>query len=652
MPRDLPIGNGQILIAFGTDSLLREFDFPHVGQESHTRGRPFRFGVWVDGKFSWVPNGWKISQNYVDDSLVTEVKLLHEEWKLSLLVHDLVDFHENIYLKKITVQNQSDQKREIRLFLAHDFNIYGNKIGDTAAFRPEINALLHYKGDRYFLINLLANGKVGVEHYATGNKGGNGYEGTWKDAEDGQLSGNPIAQGSIDSVIGIYLQIPPHAEQDCYYWITVGTQWADVKALNETVIKKKPETILKRTQDYWNLWVNKEGEETLKLLPPHLIQPYKRSLLICRTQVNQCGTIIAATDSDAIQFNRDTYSYMWPRDAALTTYALDLAGYDGVTRNFFHTCAKIIEKEGYFLHKYTPSGSLASSWHPWIKNQKPQLPIQEDETALVLWALWKHYERTKDVEWIKPLYKPLIKRAADFMMTYRTHETGLPLPSYDLWEERQGILTFTLSAVFGGLMAAAHFTEAFGETSLAEEYRLGATQLRQAMDKHLFLEKENRFARMIQYNADGSLEIDRTIDASVFGIFAFGAYAADDPKVISTMAQVKDALWCKTDVGGVARYENDSYFRQVDTVPGNPWMITTLWLAQYEIAAAKRKEDLEKGVHLLNWAASHALASGVMPEQVHPITGAPLSVSPLTWSHATFIATVQQYLNRLRELSN
>jgi hypothetical protein len=33
-----------------------------------------------------------------------------------------------------------------------------------------------------------------------------------------------------------------------------------------------------------------------------------------------------------------------------------------------------------------------------------------------------------------------------------------------------------------------------------------------------------------------------------------------------------------------------------------------------------------------------------MAEQVHPYTNEPLSVSPLTWSHATLVATVQEYL--------
>lgn len=649
MPRDIPIGNGNILIAFDRDYNLREFYFPHVGEESHTKGEPFRFGVWANGQFSWIPNGWRITKDYLDDSLATNVELVHEGWKLRIIINDLVDFHENIFMKKLTVENLSNEEKEVRLFLAQDFHILGNDIGDTAAFRPEVNGLLHYKGERYFLINAFANKKFGIDYFATGNKERERDQGTWKDAEDGELSRNAIAQGSVDSVIAIHLKLRAREKETCFYWICAGKNWNEVSILNSIVVKKRPETILKRTIDYWKLWVDKE-ELNYGLLPEKTASLYKRSLLICRTQIDNCGSIIAANDSDVVYYNRDTYSYMWPRDAALVAYALDLAGYFGITRSFFNLCGKIIEKDGYFLHKYNPSGSLASSWHPWQKDNKLQLPIQEDETALVIWALWKHYKDFKDIEFIKPLYKPLIKNAADFMMNYRDAKTGLPLPSYDLWEERQGILTFTVSTVYGGLLAAANFTEAFGETELAQGYRQGARQLRDAMDKYLYLEEEKRFARMINFNKDGSVEVDSTIDASLYGVFAFGAYKPDDEKVKNTMRQVYEKLWCRTNVGGLARYENDPYHRISNDVAGNPWFVTTLWMAQYYIALAKTKTELDKALDIMHWVADHALPSGVLAEQVNPNTNEPISVSPLTWSHAAFIAVVQEYLNKLLEI--
>lgn len=649
MPRDLPIGNGNILIAFDKDYILREFYFPHVGEENHTMGKPFRFGLFVDGKFHWVPQGWRIQKEYLDDTLVTNVELVNDELKLKLVINDLVDFYSNIYLKRINIENLSPSVRDVRLFFAQDFHIYGNEIGDTAAFKPEIGSLLHYKGERYFLINVYANMKFGIDHFATGKKETGAFEGTWKDAEDGILGGNPIAQGSVDSALGISLKLPGNGKDTCYYWIIAGKNWEEVKALNEMIRKKTPEEIYQRTANYWKLWVDKECLN-FELLPEKIGKLYKKSLLICRTQINNCGSIIAGNDSDVIGFNRDTYSYMWPRDGALVAYGLDLAGYYDITRQFYNFCAKVMEKEGYFLHKYTPSGALASSWHPWQKDKKPQLPIQEDETALVIWALWNHYKTYRDIEFIMPLYKPLIKNAADFMMNYRDGKTGLPLPSYDLWEERQGVLTFTCSTVYGGLTAAAHFCEVFGETGLAQEYLEGAATLREAMDKYLYLEKEKRFARMVNFKKDGTMEVDATIDASLYGTFAFGAYPPDDEKVKNTMNQIYEKLWCKTKVGGLARYENDSYYRISPDVTGNPWFVTTLWIAQYQIAVAKSKEELQKAFKIMEWTADHALQSGVLAEQVNPDTNEPLSVSPLTWSHATYIATVQEYLNKLIEI--
>jgi glucoamylase len=649
MPRDLPVGNGNLLIAFDKDYLLREFYFPHVGEESHTNGAPFRFGVWVNGRFNWVPDGWRIKKEYLDDSLVTNVEMVNDTLGLRILCNDLVDFHENIYLKKLVVENLTSEEKEVRLFFAHNFHILGNDIGDTAAYKPEENCLLHYKGERYFLINTFANGKWGVDQFATGNLGSNGLEGTWKDAEDGVLSGNPIAQGTVDSVAGIFLKVPPKTKELAYYCIFAGKDWNEVKDLDELIKKKTPQEIFRRTLCYWNLWVNKE-HLNYSLLSPKVTNLYKKSLLICRTQINNCGSIIAANDSDVIHFNRDTYSYMWPRDGAIAAYALDLAGFLDITRYFFNFCSEVISKDGYFLHKYTPSGSLASSWHPWLKDKKPQLPIQEDETALVIWALWHHFERYKGVEFIKPLYRPLIKKAADFMMNYRDMKTGLPLPSYDLWEERQGVLTFTVSAVYAGLIAASKFADAFGEKDLAAEYREGARLMREGMDKYLYLEKEKRFARMVNFKKDGSLEVDSVVDASLYAIFAFGAYPADDPKVTSTMQQVYDKLWCKTKVGGLARYEGDYYHRVSYDVPGNPWFVTTLWLAEYYIAIAKNKEDLVKAQHIMEWVADHALPSGVLAEQVNPFTDEPLSVSPLTWSHATFISVVEKYLQKSTKL--
>jgi 3-oxoacyl-[acyl-carrier-protein] synthase-3 len=76
------------------------------------------------------------------------------------------------------------------------------------------------------------------------------------------------------------------------------------------------------------------------------------------------------------------------------------AGDTLVARRFFRFCNDVLADGEYFMHKYSPDKSLGSSWHPWVRDGQPALPIQEDETALVLWSLWHYYEITKDIEFI------------------------------------------------------------------------------------------------------------------------------------------------------------------------------------------------------------------------------------------------------------
>ena len=81
-------------------------------------------------------------------------------------------------------------------------------------------------------------------------------------------------------------------------------------------------------------------------------------------------------------------------------------------------------------------------------------------------------------------------------------------------------------------------------------------------------------------------------------------------------------------------------------MPGNPWFICTMWVALYAIARAKAPADLAQAREILSWVDSRKLPSGVLAEQVHPFTNAPMSVSPLTWSHATVVEVVQAYLDK------
>jgi glucoamylase len=647
--RDIPVGNGSLLVTFDDKYQIRDVYFPHVGQENHSEGFPFRFGVWADGEFSWVfEDEWKRELCYLPETLVTDVKLTNESAGLEIVSNDTVASHENIFLRRVRVSNLLDTKREIRVFLHHDFRIYENKVGDTAFYDPEARALIHYKKHRYFLINTAPH----FDNFSTGRKAFRDQEGTWRDAEDGVLSGGVITEGSVDSTVQVSFSLEPQGEFEFFYWIAAGTSHDAVLRLNRHILERNPEQYFGYTENYWRVWVNK-NEIDFADLSPEIVELYKRSLLIVHTQTDTEGAIIAANDSDVTDRATDHYSYLWTRDGAFVANALDLAGYPILAQSFYRLCGEIVHKNGYFLQKYNADGTVASGWHAaWDKQaKKPLVPIQEDETALVLWALWEHYKKYRAIEFVRKLYRKLIVPCADFMVAFRHEETNLPAPSWNLWEDRRGIHTFTCSSVVAGLRAAANFARLFGESERAETYETAVIEITEAMREHLYSAELGRFLRALQFQNDDYYEADTTIDASLFGTFYLGAFDAKDKTVVNTMKAIEKNLWIDGKVGGVIRFENDPYMRfGNEHQPSNAWFICTLWLADYRIAIAKSKKDLKGALEILEWTAKNSLSSGVLAEQIHPVTGEHASVSPLTWSHSTFVATVVNYLQKLSEL--
>ncbi|HZW06439.1 MAG TPA: glycoside hydrolase family 15 protein [Phycisphaerales bacterium] len=654
MPRDLPIGNGDLLVTFDEQYRARDIYFPYVGKYNQTEGYPQRFGVWCDGAFAWIDDaGWTRSLRYRADTLVTEVVLEHAGMGLRLLCNDCVDFHESVWLRKVTIEDTSGggSARDARVFFHIDPSIQETQVGDTANYDPATAGLIIYKGDFYFLVNGCHGTSRGIDHWAIGSKRIGSAEGTWRDAEDGVLGRNAISQGSVDATVGVNVSVPAGGSAFAHVWIVFGRDYDSAARANRMIWERTPDKFIARTDAYWKLWAVKDASE-LDPLPRPVRDLYIRSLLVLRTQIDNRGAIIAANDSDITHFAGDTYSYCWPRDGALVAYALILANQSELSREFFRYCGRCVNKHGYFLHKYTPEGRLASSWHPWVIDGKPALPVQQDETALVLWSLRQHFLRYHDVEFVKPLYSSLVIAPAKWMVDHRD-ANGLPQPSWDLWEERRGVHTFTVAATIAALRAARDFALDFGDAGRAAWFEKGAAEMAAAMMRHLWNPAEGRFARMATPDGNGGYTLDMTADSANFAVWWLGALECDNAHAEGEMAALRELLWCKTSIGGCARYQNDYYHRVVNDnpdIPGNPWVICTLWHAQWATARATTVEELQPALDLLSWAAQRAADSGVLAEQVHPLTGAMLSVSPLTWSHATVVIAVQELLAKRRRL--
>src|SRR5437660_9430054 len=86
-----------------------------------------------------------------------------------------------------------------------------------------------------------------IDEYATGTSGFHGAEGTWRDAEDGHLQGNPIAQGSVDSTIAHHLTVGGESEKTLYMVVVAGHSRQELLELHKWLLKMGPQGVLDRT---------------------------------------------------------------------------------------------------------------------------------------------------------------------------------------------------------------------------------------------------------------------------------------------------------------------------------------------------------------------------------------------------------------------
>lgn len=654
MSRAVTIGNGNVLVGIDARGQVRDLYFPFVGEANHVSGASgnfvHRIGVFVDGRISWLDDpAWRVTAGLEEDTCIGTFFAENMELGITLSSRDAVHNEQNVFLRHFTVHNHKKETRTIKLYLSQQFRILESRRGDTGFYDPRVKAIVHYKGDTTILVNAQAGGHP-FQEFNIGLFGIEGKEGTYLDAVDGVLERNPIEHGSVDSVIGLSFSIAPNTSHDAYYWIVCGNSIAEVHTLDKYVLKEKPDRLINTTEAYWRAWLEKEGSD-LSMLPASLQSLYRRSLLILRVHTDNRGGIIASSDTDMLHHGRDTYSYVWPRDAAIIAHTFDKTGYRDVAARFFQFMADCLEPSGYLMHKYRTDGVLGSSWHPWIIHGEPRLPIQEDETATVLFMLWEHYDRYRDIEFIESLYNPFIEPAAEFMCEYIESMTGLPQASFDLWEEKYGTSTYTAASVYGALMAAAKFATLLGKDESSRTYQAIAQRMQHAIGTILFDEKTGSFVKHVLHTADDELVYDRTIDtSSLYGLLLFRVFEIDDTRITQMVKAVEDKLQVHGDSKGFVRYEGDAYYRIHSNESPNPWIICTLWIARYYIEKAQKLADLKPAFSLLEWTASHATAGGVLAEQMHPHTREQLSTAPLVWSHAEFVLATQAYIEKTNEL--
>ncbi|MCL2173942.1 glycoside hydrolase family 15 protein [Candidatus Saccharibacteria bacterium] len=656
MARPIILSNGEMAIGLNRFGMVHDFYFPYVGLENHSseRSSRHRVGLYIEGAMHWLSDGsWQIQQHYLPGRLIGKTVVTNEWLGFAIEFQDFVDSELNVFARNIHVINLNDRPRRAKLFLHQAFIIGEAADGhDTAQYIPSMSGgesavILHYKGKRAFMVSG-ENCRTGTtfDSFSIGSFGqfrDGQSDGCWRDAEDGELARNPVERIQTDSILEYDLEFQAHDSTRVHYFLVAGKSSHECR---QTLNKFRADGLLTRlmkTNQYWQKWITPAQTLAEVRVAPEYREHFLTSLLILKAMMDRRGAVMASCDTEMLKYTRDAYVDCWPRDTGYVLWALLRLGYYNEIRQFFCFACHAISDEGFFWQMYRPDATIGPNSHAYIHDGEVAPPIQTDETAIILFLFAETVQAAvkagdKLANW-RELYGQLARPMANFLSDYIDPTTKLPRASYELWEVSYLTTTYTTAVTFGGLSAAVDLAEMFGETNNAIKWRNAATEIREAAAM-LWNAERNFFYRGFWRRDSGQTDFDATIDASAFyGAFAFRLF--DEEKLATAYRTLTERFHIRGDNLGLPRFEGDEYNRTDPNSDGNPWFITSFWLAQYQ--AERGKLNLTKKV--LDWANDQMTRTNVLPEQVSPTDGRMLSAAPLGWSHAEFINTCLDYGN-------
>ena len=646
MARPIILSNGEMHVGINDFGLVHDFYYPYVGLENHAlgHGTRHRVGVLVNGVVSWLDDGsWELHFDYQEHALIGKSRAVNKAMQVELQLNDAVDSELCVFMRNIHVVNLANESRDIRVFLHQAFIIGDSHSNtDTAQYLPDTNAIVHYRGRRAFIVSAESGGQPFDQH-SIGLFGIEGREGTYKDAEDGELSMASVEHGRVDSVLRFKFQIEPNSFEAINYSIAAGTSLRLAVDADSAIKDDGFAARFDKTTEWWHKWLAPTIRAT-ESLSAERKQKFIRSVMIMKSHIDKRGAVIASTDSAMLNYGRDAYGYTWPRDTAYVLWPLIRLGYTEEPLASFDFYRRVMHADGYFSHKYRADGAIGSSWHPYVhEGGIVSAPIQTDETAAMLFMFTQFYHAHPSDELLHEYYESFVKPTG-FLSTYIDSHTLLPRPSYDLWEERFLTTTYTTSATYAALSAAAELAELAHDDESAVSWRAVADDMQTQSTERLFNNERQFYNRGYLCRPDGVTDVDITIDvSSIFGAFMFGLSPIDSPEIVNSMETLRKTFAQQSNIG-LPRYERDAYGRTRDDAPSVYWPVTSLWYAQYCIEIG----DNEMAEQIVAWVEAHSYDSGVIAEQINPETGFSCSVAPLAWSHAEYVATVLDLLGQER----
>ena len=279
--------------------------------------------------------------------------------------------------------------------------------------------------------------------------------------------------------------------------------------------------------------------------------------------------------------------------------------------------------------RFFTDGRLAPCWG-----------YQIDETASVIFGVYNHYKVTEDKKFLKDNLK-MCEKAITFLKKYvndifeKTNKCGI---SYDLWEMHEGVSLYSIASIFASFDTMIKIYEKLKEeftknrvkqenvNKEKEELRKLNVKLKEFILTNFYDETKKSFVRNLE---------DRNIDISILGtVIPFAIFTPKEKKILNTVERINMTL--RTYTGGYKRFEGDHYRK------GNPWIIATLWMADYYLENGEKQKAKECFDFVIKTSTKH----GFLAEQINNSTMQPDWVIGLGWSHAMFIETLKKMIEK------
>lgn len=281
------------------------------------------------------------------------------------------------------------------------------------------------------------------------------------------------------------------------------------------------------------------------------------------------------------------YPYVYTRDLAVTIGVLCELDALETARDFCRFLLRAQSPDGSWVQRYDTDG------------QPAHIVVQEDATALAIWALLTYVKAAGDETLIEVAREP-IERATSYTVertlnaylylvetTSSIHESEVSR-GYEIWNNCAHAAAFALChRVYGG-----------------ERFRRLALMIRRAIG--LLMVQENRFLRRLDPNGYP----DPRPDVTMMAPYYFALWSPTERAVLNSAEVIERALW-NVEIGGYVRYLPFSPAERL-AIPG-PSPHFTAWMAQYHYAIGNQ----DRAEAITRWLFDNAVDS-MLPETAVP----------------------------------